>query len=97
MFPAIDTFASGHLAVSNANEIYWEASGNPRGKPAVHLHGGRGSGIHGRLDFSSPLGTAWNLHKAWPASELIVVDADGHGGQTMAEELIRAIARFSIV
>jgi proline iminopeptidase len=53
--------------------------------------------IHGRLDVSSPLETAWNLHKAWPASELVVVDADGHGGETMVQELIRAIARFSMV
>jgi hypothetical protein len=29
--------------------------------------------------------------------ELIVVDSGGLGGETMAEELIRAIARFSIV
>jgi proline iminopeptidase len=48
MSPAIDTFATGHLAVSDGNRIYWEASGNPRGKPALHLHGGPGSGIMSR-------------------------------------------------
>lgn len=52
--------------------------------------------IHGRWDVSSPMETAWELHKAWPASELVVVDVDGHGGETMADELTRAIARFSI-
>jgi hypothetical protein len=51
--------------------------------------------IHGRLDVSSPLETAWELHKIWPASELVVVDVDGHGGETMAAELTRAIARVS--
>lgn len=51
--------------------------------------------IHGRWDVSSPLETAWELHKAWPASELVVVDVDGHGGETMVDELTRAIARFS--
>ena len=45
MFPEIGTFATGHLSVTDGNEIYWEASGNPRGKPALHLHGGPGSGI----------------------------------------------------
>ena len=26
-------------------EIYWETSGNPRGRPALYLHGGPGSGL----------------------------------------------------
>lgn len=51
--------------------------------------------IHGRLDVSSPLETAWRLHKAWPKSELIVVADEGHGGDAMIDELIRAIARFT--
>jgi proline iminopeptidase len=50
--------------------------------------------IHGRLDVSGPLVTAWNLHKVWPNSELIVVD-EGHGGDVMIEEMLRAIARFA--
>ncbi|MDH7792937.1 hypothetical protein QBD00_003859 [Ochrobactrum sp. AN78] len=29
-------FDSGLLAVSHSNEIYWEASGNPDGKPALY-------------------------------------------------------------
>ncbi|MGD9890023.1 MAG: prolyl aminopeptidase, partial [Dehalococcoidia bacterium] len=51
--------------------------------------------IHGRLDVSGPLVTAWELHKAWPASELIVVDDVGHGGEVMIDEVVRAIARFA--
>ena len=51
--------------------------------------------IHGRLDVSGPLVTAWRLHKAWPKSELIVVDHEGHGGDAMVQEVIRAIARFA--
>jgi proline iminopeptidase len=50
--------------------------------------------IHGRLDVSSPLDTAWKLHKAWPNSDLIVVD-EGHGGEVMIDELVRTIARFA--
>src|SRR5690349_1995581 len=45
MFPPIEPFASGHLPVGGGAAIYWEASGNPDGKPALHLHGGPGSGI----------------------------------------------------
>lgn len=36
--------ARGRLAVGQGHVIYWEARGNPDGKPAVVLHGGPGSG-----------------------------------------------------
>jgi hypothetical protein len=39
--------------------------------------------IHGRYDVSGPLDTAWDLHRAWPASRLVVLDDAGHGGTTM--------------
>jgi proline iminopeptidase len=32
------------MRVSKVHEIYWEESGNPRGKPVVFLHGGPGGG-----------------------------------------------------
>lgn len=51
--------------------------------------------IHGRLDVSGPLVTAWKLHKVWPASELIVIDDEGHGGEAMIDEVCRAVARFA--
>ncbi len=44
LYPAITPFRSGWLRVSPLHEIYWEESGNPRGKPAVFLHGGPGAG-----------------------------------------------------
>lgn len=51
--------------------------------------------VHGRLDVSSPLETAWKLHKAWPGSELVVIDDEGHGGKSMFREITCAIARVS--
>ncbi|HWA66596.1 MAG TPA: prolyl aminopeptidase, partial [Mycobacteriales bacterium] len=39
--------------------------------------------IHGRLDVSSPLDAPWRIHRAWPGSELTIVDDDGHGGASM--------------
>lgn len=51
--------------------------------------------IHGRLDISSPLETAWKLHQAWPGSELVVIDNEGHGGKSMFKEITCAIARVS--
>ena len=43
-FPAIEPYDHGMLAVGDGNEIYWEVSGNPNGKPALAIHGGPGSG-----------------------------------------------------
>ena len=48
--------------------------------------------VHGRLDVSGPLVTAWELHRRWPGSRLVVVDGEGHGGTTMTAELEAAYA-----
>jgi proline iminopeptidase len=37
------------LRVSDVHEIYFEESGNPRGKPAVFLHGGPGGGTDPKM------------------------------------------------
>lgn len=39
--------------------------------------------IHGRQDVSGPAVVPWRLHRAWPESELIIVESDGHGGEDM--------------
>ncbi len=39
-----EPFEHGMLPVGGGQEIYYEISGNPEGKPAVTLHGGPGSG-----------------------------------------------------
>ncbi len=44
-FPEIEPFESGWLDVGDGQSIYWEASGNPAGKPAIALHGGPGGGL----------------------------------------------------
>lgn len=49
MYPAIAPYRSGFLRVSDVHEIYWEESGNPRGKPTVFLHGGPGGGTDARM------------------------------------------------
>ena len=41
--------------------------------------------IHGRRDVSGPALTAWELHRAWPGSELVIIEEEGHGGPLMAE------------
>ena len=51
--------------------------------------------IHGRYDVSSPLDTAWALHRAWPDSELVIIGDAGHGGAGMTEAVVAATNRFS--
>jgi proline iminopeptidase len=42
LYPAIEPFETGTLRVSGGHEIYFEQSGNPKGKPAIFVHGGPG-------------------------------------------------------
>ncbi|WNG82089.1 prolyl aminopeptidase [Mycobacterium sp. ITM-2016-00316] len=52
--------------------------------------------IHGRLDLSAPLLTAWELAQAWPEAELVVVEDSGHtGSPAMRTAVEAAIARFT--
>jgi proline iminopeptidase len=44
LYPPIRPFHSAHLRVSALHEIYYEESGNPKGMPALFLHGGPGGG-----------------------------------------------------
>ncbi|MFJ6567177.1 prolyl aminopeptidase [Streptomyces sp. NPDC091292] len=44
LYPEIEPYEHGMLDVGDGNHVYWEVCGNPRGKPAVVLHGGPGSG-----------------------------------------------------
>ena len=43
LYPEIENYNSGFLKVSNLHNIYYEESGNPKGIPVVHLHGGPGA------------------------------------------------------
>jgi proline iminopeptidase len=53
--------------------------------------------IHGRYDVSGPLDTAWDLHRAWPASRLVVLQDAGHGGDTMTAAMIEALDEIPTV
>jgi proline iminopeptidase len=53
--------------------------------------------VHGRLDIGSPLATAWDLHRAWLGSRLVVVEGAGHDMRAtgMSLGITRAIASLS--
>jgi proline iminopeptidase len=62
LFPEITPYAHGMLDVGRGNLLYFETCGNPRGKPAVVLHGGPGSGC-----------TSWHRRLFDPAHYRIVL------------------------
>ncbi len=48
LYPDIEPYRTGMLPVSKLHTIYYEESGNPRGKPVVFVHGGPGGGTEGK-------------------------------------------------
>ncbi|MGC0419865.1 prolyl aminopeptidase [Embleya sp. AB8] len=58
-------------------------------REAGRLDGIPGVLIHGRLDLSSPLDTAWHLARAWPTATLTVVSDAGHLGSDEMRVRIR--------
>lgn len=75
-----------------ANDCFLPSDGIRPGMPV--LADVPGVLIHGRYDVSGPLSVAWDLHRAWPASRLVVLDDSGHGGPSMSETLAAAIAEL---
>jgi proline iminopeptidase len=65
-------------------------------RDAHRLAGIPGVLIHGRLDISSPLGTAWELARAWPDAQLIVIGDAGHtGSESLKDAILRTLDRFA--
>ncbi|MGC9671242.1 prolyl aminopeptidase [Planosporangium sp. 12N6] len=55
-------------------------------REAGRLAGIPGILIHGRGDLGGPVITAWELARAWPGAELVVVDDSGHTGSDAMRE-----------
>jgi proline iminopeptidase len=66
-------------------------------REAGRLSGIPGAMVNGRLDLGSPLATAWELDRAWPDGELVVVGGAGHSPSDpgMGEALVAAADRFA--
>lgn len=45
LYPPLEPYDRGFLAVSPLHTLYYEQCGNPQGKPVVFLHGGPGGGL----------------------------------------------------
>ncbi|GLZ43550.1 prolyl aminopeptidase [Actinokineospora sp. NBRC 105648] len=72
LYPPVEPGERGLLDVGDGHRLYWEVSGNPRGKPVVVLHGGPGTGtnpVHRR-------------HFDPRAYRIVLVDQRGSGRST---------------
>ena len=49
LYPEIEPYDSGMLAVDSRHTLYYEQCGNPHGKPVVLLHGGPGAGCSAKM------------------------------------------------
>jgi proline iminopeptidase len=49
LYPRVKPNRTGYLRVSDVHELYFEESGNPKGLPAVFLHGGPGAGTDPKM------------------------------------------------
>jgi proline iminopeptidase len=59
-------------------------------RDAGKLAGIPGILIHGRGDLGGPVITAWELARAWPGAELIVIEDSGHTGSRAMQEALHA-------
>jgi proline iminopeptidase len=48
-YPPLRPYDTGRLQVSPVHDLYYEQSGNPKGKPVVFLHGGPGGGTNAKM------------------------------------------------
>jgi proline iminopeptidase len=64
---------------------------------AERLRGIPGVIVQGRYDCCTPPSTAWELHKAWPEAELVIVPDGGHlfSEPGVLDALVRATDRFA--
>lgn len=44
LYPELEPYAEGWLDVGDGHRVFYEESGNPKGKPALFVHGGPGGG-----------------------------------------------------
>jgi proline iminopeptidase len=99
----VDFFSNPHTALSIAriechyfvNQAFLEP--NQLLEDAQELDGIPGVIVQGRYDLICPMRSAWELHQAWPDSELKVIPDAGHSATEpgIRAALVEAADRFA--
>jgi proline iminopeptidase len=53
--------------------------------------------VQGRFDVVTPMATAWDLHRAWPGSDLRIVHNAGHSSSDPALQQVLVEAMDGLV
>jgi proline iminopeptidase len=77
LFGPIEPYRTGTLRLDARHTMYWEQSGNPRGAPALFLHGGPGAG-------ATPVHRRFFDPEYW---RIVIFDQRGAGRSTPLGEL----------
>ena len=78
LYPEIEPFDTGMLAVDARHRLHYEQCGNPDGKPVVILHGGPGAGCSAKMRrFHDP-----------KAYRIVLFDQRGSGRSTPHADLV---------
>jgi len=78
LFPPIEPYRAGTLRLDARHTMYWEQSGNPRGVPALFLHGGPGAG-------ATPVHRRFFDPEYW---RIVIFDQRGAGRSTPLGEIV---------
>jgi|TARA_R100000501_G_scaffold17783_2_gene33819 proline iminopeptidase len=98
-----DSFEDGHFALAFARiETHYFANGGWLEENQLLRDAGRladipGVIVHGRYDMPCPASNAFKLHKAWPKSELHLIEGAGHAFNEpgILDRLIRATDMYA--
>jgi proline iminopeptidase len=99
----IDSFNDAQFALAFArieNHYFFKKGFMEEGQllaNAARLEGIPGVIVQGRYDLATPAKSAWDLHQAWPGSQLHLIDSAGHAYNEpgILDQLIAATDRFA--
>ncbi|AON55417.1 prolyl aminopeptidase [Herbaspirillum seropedicae] len=99
----IDSFNDAQFALAFArieNHYFFHKGFMEEGQlltNAARLEGIPGVIVQGRYDLATPAKSAWDLHQAWPGSQLHLIDSAGHAYNEpgILDQLIRATDHFA--
>lgn len=91
LFPEIDPYVTGRLAVDPPHVLYWEACGRADGIPVVFLHGGPGGGClpHHRRYFDPSFWRIVLVDQRGAGRSTPIAEIDGNTTQALVADLDR--------
>jgi proline iminopeptidase len=98
LFPEIDPYVSGRLAVDSLHTLYWESCGRADGAPVVFLHGGPGGGClpHHRRYFDPSFWRIVLVDQRGAGRSTPVAELEGNTTQALVADLDRLRAHLTI-